>query len=125
MGDSDLHMSVEMTGDRRENTSRRAAAFETAINHAASDPGIKLRMALGAAYSDLHAGITRHVIVTRLRDLLADPAIAAAALPYHAKLSQAVIARTKGQLCGDYISKIQLELLSEALAPEEEPPHAA
>jgi hypothetical protein len=141
---SDLHMSVEMTGDQAEDTRRRALAYATAITHAVSNPAIRekmgmetptdpqrrLRLALGAAYSDLYMGIGRQVIIRRLRDLLEEPEIAGVKLAHHSHLTSIVASRSRGNLSGDHISKIQLELLTEALGetPDQtnpEPPDAA
>ena len=140
---SDLHISVEMTGDREEDTQRRASAYATAILHAVSsphlrekmgmdpepaDPLTRLRMALGAAYSDLIIGLGPRVIIQRLRDLIKDDSIAAVARTHKVHLASVVASRTRGDLCGDHVGKVQLELLTAALAelPQlEGPPDAA
>lgn len=115
---SDLHISTEMTGDRGEDTARRAGTYAEAIKFATDDPLIKLRMALGRAYSDIHAGELRPEIVKRLRALLEDPEIAAVAPGYHQKLAEIVRVRSVGERCGDYISKIHHQILGEALVQE-------
>jgi hypothetical protein len=129
-----------MTDDGSENTSRRALAYATAVTHAVSNPATrekmgmdpepsdsrtKLRLALGAAYSDLYLGIGRQVIIKRLQALLAIPEIAAVVRGHHAHLAAIVAARSRGDQCGDHISKIQHELLTAALDQIPEPPNAA
>lgn len=117
--DNVIHLDVEMTGDRRENTRRRAQAMEYALKTAAVDPMTRVRMALGGAYSQAHMGVPRTRIVHDLRQLLLDdPSLHAAAVGRQTQLRDVVAARTRGDKCGDYIGQFQLELLDEVLTPE-------
>lgn len=125
---SDLRITAEMTGDQAEDTSRRAKTITLAVDNARIDPLIKLKMALGRAYSDIHAGDHRPAVVQRLRDTLADPEVAAIAAGHHRHLAEVVRARTVGERCGDYVSKVHHAILTDALAlpaPQPEPPDAA
>jgi len=79
---------------------------------------IKLKMALGGAYSDIHAGDLRRDVVRRLSALFAEDGMREVAVRHRAYLSGLVRARTVGERCGDYVSKIQHQLLAEALADE-------
>lgn len=49
-----FHMEVDLSDlgedDQKEVTSRRAAAFEAALRHGASDPAMRLQMIFGEAY---------------------------------------------------------------------------
>lgn len=124
-GDNIIHLSAEMTGNRREDTKRRAQAIEFALLSAAGDPLVAVRMAFGRAYGEVHAGISRNRIVHDLRELLTDPALHAAAVGWQSQLRNTVAARTQGDKCGDYIGQVQLALLDEVLIPTEGPPDAA
>ena len=115
---SDLHISAEMTGDRAEDTDRRAQAYGIALEHARTDPLITLKMALGKAYSDVHAGDVRTDIIKKLRKWLAEPGMQEVAVKHCAHLSALVRARTIGERCGDYVSKVQLQLLKDAMVEE-------
>lgn len=116
--DNVIHLEVEMTGDRRENTRRRAAAMEYGLKAAARDPLVALSMALGRAYSEAHAGEARGLVIQRLRDLVSDPLVRSAAIGLQTRLRERVAARTRGDKCGDYIGQFQLELLDEVLIQE-------
>lgn len=121
-----IKILVEKTGDPAENKERARQALEYGVNAAASDPGVLIRMALGRAYSDLHTnGIPRSQVVEHLRDLFADDMLHEAALAYQQRLLLLVAGRTKGDRCGDYVGKVQLELLTEVLMPTPERPDAA
>jgi hypothetical protein len=138
---SDFHLKVAMSGDRKEDTRRRGEALGLALMHAATDPEIRAKMgasplseeldprkklisALGRAYSDIYLGVHRQVVIKRLRDLIRSD-LNEIAQKHHQHLSELVRARSIGDRCGDFISKVQLELLSEAITPEELPPDAA
>lgn len=112
---SDFKLSGEMTDDPGENTKRRAQVFDLALNHAAQDPSIALKMALGLAYSESHKTLSRQPVIKELGRLLRRPDIAAIAPQYAANLENVVKSRTIGNRCGDYVSKVQFELLSEAM----------
>jgi hypothetical protein len=125
-----FRLKAEMTGDRAEDTSRRADAFAVALTHAATDPAFRaamglpegpaddpvkqLKFALGHAYSDAQQGVARLEIMARLREVIAEvgPAVTQGRL---AQLDEIVTARSRGERCGDHVSKVQLELLREAL----------
>jgi len=74
-----------------------------------------IRAALGRAYSDIHSAIPRAEVVAGLRDLFAEATIHNAAAVYQNSLRERVAARTKGDVCGDYIGRVQLDLLDEVL----------
>ena len=118
MSDDQFHFKFKMPSDGQERTQRRAEAIATAIKEAASDPLTVLRMAFGRAYSDCHNKLPRDNVIRDLRAILSDPTINLIAISYRRKLSEIPSSR-------DYIGKFQLELLDEALIPEEGPPDAA
>lgn len=127
-----FHLKAEMTGNRAEDTSRRADALGIALMHAATDSRFRaamgspevpetpfkwFKLALGRAYSDVHSGLPRSQVVRRIREMLdAEPELLTAAREHHPKLAEIVRARTVGDRCGDHISQVQLELLTDAFA---------
>jgi hypothetical protein len=114
--ESDRRIEVEMTGNRGEDFRRRQVAAQHALLDVAQDPLVKLRMALGRAYSNLHMPDTsRPAVVAELRQVIADPAVSGIVPGYHRQLTETVAARTSGNRCGCQISADQLALLSEAL----------
>ena len=133
-----FHLEAKMSGDRAEDTSRRAEAFGIALMHAATDPQFRAAMGspelpetpfkrfkleLGRAYSDLHAGLPRSQVTRRLRELMdSHSEMLAAAKEHHPRLAEIVRARTIGARCGDHISQTQLDLLTDALTLPAAPP---
>ncbi len=113
-------MTVEMTGDRRIDTERRAAAIGAALQEAVIDPLVELRMALGQAYSGLRSfGQSHAEVVAGLRKLLADkPALLDVARGYRATLAGFVAETSVGNRSRCVISQTQLEILDQALVPE-------
>jgi hypothetical protein len=115
----DRHVEVEMTGDRSEDARRRAAAAQVTLIEIAQDPLVKLRMALGRAYSDCQSGVPAALAAATLRAVVEEDAVAAVAPGYLRALADTVAARSVGEDCGCHISKVQLALLLEAMARPE------
>lgn len=77
---------------------------------------MKLKQALGRSYSDQHLGEYRGQIIRRLSQLIGEPGMISVARQHHANLHNIVKSRSIGNRCGDYVSKVQFDLLSQALA---------
>lgn len=78
-------------------------------------PNLELLQALGEAYGLHQVNNDSAGAVEKVRAALADPEIREAAETHLAGLSELVRARSSGGRCGDHVSKITHDILSEAL----------
>src|SRR5262245_53139791 len=120
----DIHLSADMTGDRDQDTHRRATAYSAGLEAAASDPMVAIKMALGRAYSDtMTYGKPSAAAVEELVQLFKDkPAVQTAALVERDRLADLVAHRSLGGRSACEVSRQQLALLDAALHPQNQNP---
>lgn len=74
-----------------------------------------IQQALGEAYGLHQVNNNAVAAVEKVRGVLADPAVRDEARTHLTELGALVRARSQGGRCGDHISKINHDILSEAL----------